>query len=152
MPFFNGLLGMGHGRCVLNIFSLMMVLLVAGCGSLVYRTDANPFSSVTPGIYPGVRTDIDLIHEAADPTPVVPWGLPSTPDPYAVTLCTIIFTLDMPLSAICDTVFLPYDLLVRPAKSRKDSDDESPGSRGSSAKAPAPGGTVGKNPEDSGQE
>jgi len=102
---------------------LAMVLGIAGCGSVVYRLDLNPFSSVEPGIYPGVRTDIDLINEAADPSPWLPGSPPSAPDPYAVTFWTIIFTLDMPLSGICDTVFLPYDLLADCSKSHQDTND-----------------------------
>ena len=102
---------------------LAMVLAVAGCGSVVYRLDLNPFSSVEPGIYPGVRTDIDIIYEAADPSPWFPGSPHFAPDPYAVTFWTIIFTLDMPLSGACDTVFLPYDLLKSSSKSQQSRSD-----------------------------
>jgi len=102
---------------------LAMGLGVVGCGSVVYRLDLNPFSSVEPGIYPGVRTDIDIIYEAADPSPWFPGSPHFAPDPYAVTFWTIIFTLDMPLSGVCDTLFLPYDLFAGGSKPHQDTSD-----------------------------
>jgi uncharacterized protein YceK len=111
----------GHGECIL-VFCLSLLLWTAGCGSTIYRLDADPFFSVSPGIYPGVRTDLELMTPASWAPPEAPFRLDRDPHPSGI----VILMLDLPLSALCDTLFLPYDLLVSPSEPAQDSKKATP--------------------------
>lgn len=96
----------------------VLILWMTGCGSLEYRTGGD--FAASPGIYPGVRTDLNLIDWMSGAG--VPSFMSSEPSPLGI----LILTLDIPLSAICDTPFLPYDLLVHESSPEEGCGDTTP--------------------------
>jgi uncharacterized protein YceK len=75
---------------------LLLAPLFVGCGSIGGRHD----SGFYPGLYPGVRYDCYYLshpHENTDMQPL--WWMGS---------------LDLPPSAVLDTLLLPYDFVTRP--------------------------------------
>ena len=74
-----------------KIILIVLILTLTGCGTIISRT-AGPMQSQKQGIYQGVRTDLKMIK--AD-------------DDMGVFVC-----LDVPMSAMSDTILLPVDLVV----------------------------------------
>ena len=66
---------------------MLLLLLVAGCGSIDTRWEGNHRP------YVGTRFDVDQVTHYS-------------------TESELIAALDIPLSAVVDTLFLPYDLIV----------------------------------------
>ena len=90
---------------------LVLCLPLGGCGTIVSKffQDALPeVERVEPGYYSGVRTDWKG-------API--WWAGENDESLGVTMLRrayliIYFALDFPLSAVADTILLPYDLVV----------------------------------------
>jgi len=90
------------------IFSLAVVALCSGCGTVLSHTAK---TSVV-GPYSGVRLDYHVAVSSTKPVqarPAVHWIIP---------FCII----DMPPSVALDTIFLPYDLFQHQPESPPSSD------------------------------
>ena len=84
----------------------MIILLIAsiwslsGCATYVYRTDGG-----AEGVYPAVKTDFNMMDYVLN----AHGGSPASIAIPAV----ILLGIDVPVSAVIDTVLLPYDLLKK---------------------------------------
>ena len=84
----------------------MIILLIAsisslsGCATYVYRTDGG-----AKGVYPAVKTDFNMMDYVLN----AHGGSPASIAIPAV----ILLAIDVPVSAVIDTVLLPYDLLKK---------------------------------------
>ncbi|MDD2703558.1 MAG: YceK/YidQ family lipoprotein [Candidatus Omnitrophica bacterium] len=87
-------------------------LILAGCSSLACRvSDEN---LVAPGIYPGVRTNVEYL------LPGESRGAHPEFD-FAGNSFALMALLDMPLTFAADTIFLPHDLCEkRPLPDKKE--------------------------------
>ena len=90
------------------IAALMVgILLFNGCAVIGYRTDAtsykNGFDDISPGIYPCVRLDIDIIKKITK-------GEEETVFFLFKPIVLLLYTLDIGVSFIFDTIGLPYDI------------------------------------------
>jgi uncharacterized protein YceK len=85
-----------------------LTVLGSGCASVMHHEHAGQ-SSVRPGPYPGVRTDVRNIGRLADAVKASQGG-----DKVVVACCVplgaALFIADMPLSAIADSAMLVGDL------------------------------------------
>ena len=85
------------------LFLCFFILFLSGCSSFAYR--AAKENLVSPGIYPGVRTNMEyLIPGARGPHPEL--------DPSDNSLA-LIALVDMPLTFVADTFFLPHDIFEK---------------------------------------
>jgi len=92
--------------------SLGICLLISGCLSIGYRTDDDSGRIVAEGIYPGVRVNTSTLYTV--------WTYPVDSESTSYRIFwTPILLVDLPFSAIVDTVCLPYDLL-----NKKDTEKE----------------------------
>jgi uncharacterized protein YceK len=88
---------------------LVALLCLSGCGTI------NSYASGCPGVYSGVRQDLDLIQGyqsagvAVDPE--VPLGLDGT---LGNAWDTVFVAFDVPLAAIADTLALPVTYSIEP--------------------------------------
>lgn len=89
------------------------IFLFNGCAVISYRSDTDPnkneFHDMSPGIYPCVRFDIKTIKKISKGEEETMFFLFK---PFAILL----YTLDIGVSFIFDTIGLPYDIY----KTRKD--------------------------------
>lgn len=93
----------------LKIIILSMVIpYFTGCASLQYRAGE---SYISPGIYPGVRTDIDNIKSSHNP--------PAEAE-FVYKSMAILSIFDLPFSFIMDTICLPYDIFQSLLKKGKE--------------------------------
>ena len=95
-----------------------------GCASLGYRTSASNNKVVSPGIYPGVRTDFLWIKEYAGDHPVEEYSLAGPVLDVLKFIVIPVAVIDSPLSFILDTVLLPIDLWSRTSERHEESRQE----------------------------
>ena len=82
---------------------LVAALFSSGCASISSRrTETKPLVHAAGKVYPGVQYDAAIIYHSVR-------QLFSEAGPYVVMLVPAVL-VDMPLSFICDTVCLPYDI------------------------------------------
>jgi uncharacterized protein YceK len=93
------------------LFFCFFILFLAGCSSLSSRLTKE--NLVAPGIYPGVRTNMEYL---------IPGAHGLHPEWYPVDNSLALMALvDMPLTFAADTLFLPHDLLEkRPVPEKKE--------------------------------
>ena len=78
-----------------RIVGVAFLGLLGGCQTMASRKHADP-----PGAYSGVRRSFEIIEDNADSShPRMMW-------PLAIAICVV----DLPFSAVADTVILPYVL------------------------------------------
>jgi uncharacterized protein YceK len=104
---------MNHHRLLLIILFAISCILLVGCGTIAFRM-SECFNKecrdnkAKTGIYPAVKTDIIFLTQPKNPkTPIILKGIGY-----------IFIVADFPVSAVLDTVLLPYDLYAS-AKYRK---------------------------------
>ena len=73
---------------------------LSGCATYVYRTDGG-----AEGVYPAVKTDFNMMDYVLN----AHGGSPASIAIPAV----ILLAIDVPVSAVIDTVLLPYDVLKK---------------------------------------
>ncbi len=94
-------------RPLLSLLPLLIWL--AGCGTV------NSFASGCPGSYGGVRQDLSLLASYGQPDEVAP-EVPLGVDGQLGDLWDRVFVaVDVPLSALTDTLALPYTSLREPS-------------------------------------
>jgi len=81
-----------------DIFGFAMLALCAGCGTVVNHTTD---TMTRAGAYSGVRLDADTISYASQTNSEGSYGVWMIP----------FLAIDMPISAVADTLLLPYDLI-----------------------------------------
>ncbi|MBU0503344.1 MAG: YceK/YidQ family lipoprotein [Candidatus Omnitrophota bacterium] len=88
------------------ICCLFIVALMSGCASVLDRTDNGKI--VSARVYPGVSRDVELMGVCS--TDRSSYELAS---PQLTTISKLVFILaliDSPLSAVLDTILLPFDI------------------------------------------
>jgi uncharacterized protein YceK len=90
---------------------LALCLPLAGCGTIVskfFQDDLPEAERVEPGVYSGVRTDWKgaPIWWAGENDESLGWTM------LRRAYLILYFAIDFPLSAVADTILLPYDLLA----------------------------------------
>jgi uncharacterized protein YceK len=95
------------------LFLCIAILFLAGCSSIAYRATKEKTNLVSPGIFPGVRTNVEyLLPGNHGPHPEL--------DPFDNSLA-LMALVDMPLTFAADTLFLPHDLFEkRPPPEKKE--------------------------------
>ena len=78
-----------------RLVSILLIFFLNGCASIECRTKKYPL--VAPGVYPGVRKDLDDI-------------TPNEDFFKTGTLFRIAPIIDLPLSFVLDTICLPFDI------------------------------------------
>jgi uncharacterized protein YceK len=87
---------------------LAALLCLSGCGTI------NSYASGCPGVYAGVRQDLDLIRSYGSDTASdgeVPIGLDGT---LGNVWDTVFIAFDVPLAAVADTLALPLTYRMEP--------------------------------------
>ena len=82
---------MENQRIFKTIVALIVIMAIAGCGTIISRTPG-PMQSQNAGIYNGVRTDLSMIQSDND--------------------MGVVAALDVPLSIVTDSVLLPLDIVT----------------------------------------
>ncbi len=90
-------------KVVIYMFMLSIIVQTAGCGTFMR---ASPELYGSPGeLYPAVRVDLRALNHT--------WHSPcAMPVPLEV-LVKIFFFIDIPISLVTDTLFLPIDLVIK---------------------------------------
>ncbi len=83
-----------------GLFFVFCAVFLAGCSSVAFRVTED--NLVSPGIYPGVRTNLEYLLPGTR-------GLHPELDPFNNSF-TLLALIDMPLSFAADTFLLPHDL------------------------------------------
>jgi len=89
----------------MRVLVSILLLAMTGCGTFLAHTDLTDDSGKAPyqtGVYAGVRLDAEFVHDT--------WSPHNGEDTADRIFLTPIILLDMPFSAIADTVLLPFDL------------------------------------------
>jgi uncharacterized protein YceK len=100
-----------HTKMRKRMFELGVLALFlpgVGCGTI------HSYAGGCPGIYSGVRSDVDLIQSYVSPDPVpsrIPLGIDA---PLANAWDTVFVALDVPASAALDTLGLPLAWALGP--------------------------------------
>ena len=97
-----------------TLLILFLFLSFSGCSSLSYRTSKN--NAISPGPYPGVRTDVEELGDSREDG-----EMESMADP----IYNMVAFFDLPFSFIADTLCLPYDVF-QVDKVEENSEPQSP--------------------------
>ena len=97
-------------------YAIPLFFLFTGCASIDSRSKEYGYY-ISPGIYPGVRTDVKQIGDIAK----------GRADPFIQSAAFIVMPvslLDVPFSFVLDTLLLPYDISKNSKNKESETDSE----------------------------
>ena len=98
-------------RGALRGSTVAIALLLLGCNSLVAHGGLDPEINPQFGnLYPGVRLNLKTWHCLPETTS----AYPPVASVFLVPISVALLVVDLPISAVSDTLLLPIDLIVKP--------------------------------------